>query len=164
MAAIRIAVEAGENPRGFWMDLDPTLPNERTIAEFLYNKMLYEPDVSGLFLRVLRQGDGVIDIGGNVGWFALLAAALVGPTGRVVTFEPGPDNLARLRRNIALNGFDTITVVDKAVTDHVGEVAFYLNSDTSGGNALWDPAANPDNRLSAQNPRRALPPLVSLLR
>ncbi len=162
MTQLNITIRGGADPRVLRMDLDANLPNECTIAGFVLKNLLYEPDVSQLFMRVVQDGDTVIDIGGNVGWFTLLAAALVGPTGRVVTFEPGPENLVRLRRNIALSGFDNITVVEKAVTDHVGEVSFYINSDNSGANALWNPADHPEYVLSAQNPRMMTIPATTI--
>ncbi len=54
--------------------------------------------------------DGVVaDIGGNIGTTALAFAAAV-PKGRVHVFEPSPEMLVCLRRNIALSGADNVTV------------------------------------------------------
>jgi FkbM family methyltransferase len=76
-------------------------------------------------------------------------AMLTGPSGRVVSVEPGAANLERLRRNIAVNtGTAPVEVVDRPLADRPGEVSFFLNSDDSGGNALWDPARFPGNPLS----------------
>ena len=38
--------------------------------------------------RYLRAGDTFLDIGANIGVYSLLAASRVGPSGRVVAFEP----------------------------------------------------------------------------
>jgi FkbM family methyltransferase len=101
---------------------------------------------------VLREGDVVIDVGANIGFLTVLASVLVGPTGRVVAFEPGADNLERLRANLGHNDCKNVTVIEKAVTNQVGEVVFYINSDDSGGNALWDPSQFPGNVKSLANP------------
>ena len=44
----------------------------------------------------------VYDIGSNIGFFALLAAKLVGPQGRVVAFEADPEIATRLREHLVL--------------------------------------------------------------
>ena len=82
----------------------------------------------------------------------MLAATLVGPSGHVVAFEPDPENLARLRANLAHNDCKNVTVIEKAVTNRVGEIEFFINSDDSGGNALWDPAQYPGNVKCLANP------------
>ena len=56
------------------------------------------------------------DIGANIGFHALLAARLVTATGSVYAFEPLPENVERLRRNVALNAFEHVVIVPAAVT------------------------------------------------
>src|ERR1700722_18974466 len=66
---------------------------------------------TALFLRAaVSAGDTFIDVGANVGFVTLHAAALVGPTGRVYTFEPNPQLVDRLRKLIALNKLDHVTL------------------------------------------------------
>ena len=55
------------------------------------------------------------DLGANIGFFTLLAAKLVGPSGCVVSFEADPEIAARLRENISRNSFSWVTVEQKAV-------------------------------------------------
>jgi predicted methyltransferase len=84
----------------FEMEFDPAFNADARLLDFLQKGKLYEPEVTAVFGRVSRPGDVVIDVGANVGWFTLLAASLVGPGGKVVVCEPGPDNLAKLQANI----------------------------------------------------------------
>lgn len=80
----------------------------------------------GLWLRrELRPGDVMMDVGANVGDFTALAAEVVGPSGRVYAFEPGPDNLAALRARFGTTG--TVQIVDAAVSDSTGEATFFLD-------------------------------------
>jgi len=65
--------------------------------------------------ELLRPGDVFYDIGAHVGFYAVLGAHLVGSTGHVIAFEPFPQSAAAIRYNAALNGFDQITVIEKAV-------------------------------------------------
>ena len=77
-----------------------------------------------LFGRAVRPGDIVYDIGAHVGSYTLEAAVLVGPEGRVVAFEPCPANVAFLRQHVTINGLVNVTIVERAVSNHVGTVRF----------------------------------------
>jgi FkbM family methyltransferase len=153
MSAIDIGINGGWRPCSMRLDLDAGLPNENTILRYLAAGRFYEPDVAQVFLKVLREGDTVIDIGANAGFFTALAAALVGPTGRVVSFEPDQANCARLQRNIEVNSFGHVTLIERPASDRAGPVDFFINSDDSGGSALWNPAEFPGNVRSRGAPR-----------
>jgi FkbM family methyltransferase len=144
------------------LDLDENRPNEKSVLGWLQTGKLFEPDVANLFLNVLRQGDVVIDVGANIGFLTVLASVLVGPTGHVVAFEPGADNLERLRANLGHNDCKNVTVIEKAVTNQVGEVVFYINSDDSGGNALWDPRRYPGTPKTLATAMRLVVPATTL--
>jgi FkbM family methyltransferase len=79
-----------------------------------------ERDKLARFAAALRPGATVWDIGANVGLFTLPAALGVGPTGRVVAFEPFPANLGFLERHVALNELSNVTVVGAAVGAETG--------------------------------------------
>jgi FkbM family methyltransferase len=143
----------GYRPCSMRLDLDAARSNEGSILRCINAGSLYEPEVARVLLRVLREGDTFIDVGANAGFFTLMAAALVGPAGRVLCFEPDEGNNARLRRNIALNGFGNVTVVDQPALAAVADVNLYINSDNSGGTAVWDVGRHPDNELSRQSPK-----------
>lgn len=70
----------------------------------------YEPHVARELRALLRPGLSVIDLGANIGYYTMLAAARVGPAGRVAAFEPGPSNAALLARSAAANGFRNVTL------------------------------------------------------
>jgi FkbM family methyltransferase len=71
------------------------------------------------FLNQLRPGQTVYDIGAHYGEYAVLLAALVGPQGRVVSFEPDVAAQPVLRDNLRLNGFtDWVRVESCAISDN----------------------------------------------
>jgi len=80
----------------------------------------YERELQNLFVRTVRAGDVVWDIGANVGFFTLLAARRVSPAGRVLAIEPLPRNLELLKQHLALNGIGNVTVLAQAVADARG--------------------------------------------
>jgi FkbM family methyltransferase len=55
--------------------------------------------------RFVKPGMTAIDVGANFGYYSLLLADAVGPTGRVVAVEPNPDTLSLLKETMLLNGF-----------------------------------------------------------
>jgi FkbM family methyltransferase len=87
-----------------------------------YHEMLFVQDY-------LRRGDGFIDVGANIGSYALLAASVVGDSGHVEAFEPGPVAVGRLQENVALNQFSAVTVHQLAVSADSGVVPILSQRD-----------------------------------
>jgi len=81
----------------------------------------YEPQETVLVQNLLRPGMCFVDVGANWGYYTLLGADLVGPTGRVVSFEPHPTLYSLLERNLSMNGL-ACTILPIAVADKVGEM------------------------------------------
>jgi FkbM family methyltransferase len=79
----------------------------------------------------LRSGDTAIDIGANFGMHTLLMANQIGPSGQLLAFEPIPENLRLLRRNVALNKFnDLVTIQQAALSDQdVETIEMVVDSD-----------------------------------
>lgn len=97
----------------------------------------YEPGMTRLLMRELKPGAVFCDIGAHIGYYALLGARLVGCRGRVVAFEPEPENASVLRRNVALNGYDHLVVMEKAVADRKGKTSLF-RSTLEGSHSLYD--------------------------
>jgi FkbM family methyltransferase len=82
-------------------------------------------------LRVLREGDTMVDVGTHFGYEALLASHLVGPGGRVLAFEPNPPTHEIARAN--LGRFRSVRLQAKAVGDSVGELRLEQRSVAESG-------------------------------
>jgi FkbM family methyltransferase len=63
----------------------------------------FEPETVRFYSKIIKPGDVVIDIGANIGAHTLHFAKLVGPTGRVIAFEPTDYAFSKLQRNLELN-------------------------------------------------------------
>lgn len=63
----------------------------------------------------LQPGDVVLDAGAYPGDYTLFAARKVGPSGRVIAFEPGEQNRKVLERNIAAEKLNNITIIPKGI-------------------------------------------------
>ena len=98
---------------------------------------VYEPVETALMKKEIKPGDVVLDIGANIGYYTLLAARQVGPTGRVYAFEPEPSNFDLLQKNITLNGYTNVVAVNKAVSDRSGKLTLYLSKENKGDHRAY---------------------------
>jgi FkbM family methyltransferase len=89
-----------------------------------------------LFQGLVRPGMRVVDVGANVGLYALLLARLTGESGHVVAFEPEPELFRALCANRAANGAANVTPVNLALGATSGRVPFRRNAFNSGDNRL----------------------------
>jgi FkbM family methyltransferase len=80
-------------------------PHDDGLAPHLMLDGYWEMWVTEALAELIRPGMVVADVGANVGYFSVLMADLVGPTGRVIAFEPNPAVAALLARGITANGF-----------------------------------------------------------
>ena len=104
--------------KGIWLKLDPKTGGQyfRGQVERCLQKILQDN---------LRPGMVFYDIGSNSGFFSLVAARIVGPTGRVVAFEAEPRLGTIALGNIDRNGGHNVRLVQAAVWSHSGFVDFH---------------------------------------
>jgi FkbM family methyltransferase len=91
----------------------------------------YEPGVAAIFSRYVKPGMSVVDIGANIGYFTMLSASLVGPSGLVMAVEPNPENIKALEASRRVNGFDQVLIIQAAAGRRTGLLA--LNVSHSNG-------------------------------
>jgi FkbM family methyltransferase len=148
--------------RDIVLHLDPECFSQRLMLDCFRSGRLLEPETSALVDILLQPGDTFIDIGGHVGFFSMLAAGLVGPTGRVYVFEPERTNYAHLLTHITLNNFHHVFPFPWAVGHSTAVVDFFTNLDNDGGYALWEPGRHPFNQKSRQQVSKESVFLISL--
>ncbi|MDP5279847.1 FkbM family methyltransferase [Sphingomonas sp. DG1-23] len=107
---------------------------------------VWEPSVSLGISRMLRRGDTFIDVGANIGYDSLLAAHIVGSTGKVVAIEASPRIVPLLEDNLKLNRFRNIRVVAEAVSDATRRIQLYGGDEGNLGRT----SPLPRNGLSPQ--------------
>lgn len=107
-------------------------PSDTGTGHTLYTEKVYEPHVTKVLKSVLRDGMTFLDIGANIGYFSMLASQLVGNNGRVISFEPFPENVKLLYLNTKLNHFTNITIYPLALGDD--ERLWFYGGQGSNGN------------------------------
>jgi FkbM family methyltransferase len=99
-----------------WLEgttVELTLGNDNSLC--LYVCGSFEPNEFALLSQVLAPGMVFIDAGANDGYYTLFASRRVGASGKVVAIEPSTRERVHLRRNIARNKLDNVTVVAVAL-------------------------------------------------
>jgi FkbM family methyltransferase len=125
--------------RGFTLHLDLADPVQRKLFFFGDYDERREAD---LISRVLDPGEIFWDVGANLGYFTLLAAAHLNNTGQVVAFEPGPSAYGCLTGNIAHNPFTNIQTYPVAASDREGDAVLFSVAGQPDGRAnLFQPGA-----------------------
>ncbi len=130
-------------------DLDLSQFSQKHIYDMTANG-LYEIETVRMMERLLKPGDTFIDVGAHVGYFSMIAAALV-EYGSVIAFEPNRKNFDALTANRDLNTFD-VTTRRNAVGKESGLRKMWVNHDNDGGHAFWDVGHHPFNALSREGP------------
>ena len=107
-------------------------PRRSVIGRSIYLSGIWEHEVTRFISPRIRPGMTVLDVGGDIGYFTLLFSLGVGPTGRVLVFEPMPQVRKYLERNIEFNNLQNTQVCRFALADRAGtailEAPFQLSA------------------------------------
>ncbi len=101
----------------------------------------FENSEYNLVRRFLQSGMTVLDIGAHHGFYSLLSSSIVGPSGRVFSFEPSPRERKALLRHVRINSCSNIFVQPFAVGAENKQADLHLvDASVSGCNSLRQPA------------------------
>ena len=92
-----------------------------------------ELDHKVMLERIVRPGMRIFDIGGNIGYYPLMELALLAGSGQLIVIEPLPQNVALLKRNLQLNGYHDVPVVEAAVSNISSKKVFHLSRQSNLG-------------------------------
>src|SRR6185503_1571545 len=147
-AAWEIALESPQYEiLGSQMRIPPEARNKSLLLD------QYEPVVTERIRAILREGMTFCDVGANIGVLTVFAARLVGSTGKVISFEPIPENARFLRTNLALNHCHNVLVLEKAVAEVHGRAEIHLSSLCGCHSMVSQPDAATGQSLSIETVR-----------
>lgn len=120
---------------GVSMALDPS---EVVGGNLAFIPQLYDRWERALIRSLLPSHGVFVDVGSNIGAYALWAASFLSKPGRVLALEADPDNYALLLKNIMINQRQNlITSVLGGVSDSNHTLRFYKNTkDNRGGHSF----------------------------
>ena len=94
------------------------MPNDY-IGKLIIDSKTYEPHITAVIRKVLKEGDVFLDIGANIGYFTMLASSVVKGKGKVIAIEPNPQNLQLIYSSLLENKISNVTVYPYAASDKV---------------------------------------------
>jgi FkbM family methyltransferase len=103
---------------------------------YLLGKRFTERHELSTIQGLLSSGMTVVDVGANVGFYTLTIAASVGPTGRVIAFEPDPFCFDILKSRIRRFRLRNIEAQQLAIGDRTGEVTLFCSAYNRADNRL----------------------------
>jgi FkbM family methyltransferase len=103
---------------------------DRLGSDFYYGYDAERTDAE-VFRALIDEGDVVVDVGANFGFYTVLTAVAAGCAGAVHAFEPDPDAYGLLTENIALNGLDNVRLHNACVGAADGEANFYVMEESA---------------------------------
>jgi len=103
---------------------------------YVIYKVLSDRAERRLFRRFVQPGMTVVDVGGNIGIYTRYLARLIGPTGRVHTFEPSPSNFEHLKENT--RGLSNVLLNHAAVGEHNGVIKLFISDEMNVDHRTFD--------------------------
>src|SRR5262245_54360926 len=79
--------------------------DDRGIATWIMLGGIWETFVDDVLCRLARPGMNFLDIGANMGYYSVKIGGLIGPSGKIFSFEPNPEIYPFLKDNMEVNGF-----------------------------------------------------------
>ncbi len=120
------------------------MPRDWLVGEEIARHGVYEGHVIAALKPLLQPGKVFLDIGANIGYYTLVAASRVGPTGKVIAFEPHPKNSELLAKSIQANGFAHVHLYPMAVSDKAGVVELVTEEGVSNASLAAPGSASAD--------------------
>ena len=80
-----------------------------------------------LLEKVLKPGMTVLDIGCNIGYYAIMELRLIGAEGTLIAVEPSASNIELATRNLALNGYQDTEIHHMAISDSKGTKELFMS-------------------------------------
>ncbi len=114
------------------------------VGRHAYLGEYFENAEQGFLQLFLKEGMTFLDIGAHHGLYTLLAAKKVGPTGKVIAFEPSKRELSRLQQHLAINNCENVEIEEFALGKIGEDQDLYLCTDAGGSglNSLRPPVTD----------------------
>lgn len=114
-----------------------------SIEEFRLTNWGGEKEYTIKMVKNFKEDDVVYDIGSSVGLVSVISASIV-KNGKVISFEPDPENIKRLKNNYIINDLTNYEIKEMAVGETQGKLKLFTKG--SNGNS---PSLKPINGIES---------------
>ena len=110
------------------------LPEDKYVGQRIALEK-YEPYETYLIQRQVKNGDVVIDVGANIGYYTVILAQ---KAKKVYAFEPDKINFEILKKNIEANKLTNVVAINAAVGSKKGFLELYKSEENFGDHKLYE--------------------------
>lgn len=103
---------------------------------YLIGKRLTERQELSTMRSLIRPGMVIAEVGANVGFYTLEMAKSVGPSGRILAFEPDPLTFRLLEERVKRGAFTNVETYQVALGDTSGRATLYCSAYNRADNRL----------------------------
>ena len=107
----------------------------------------YEEETVHIIRQIIKPGMTVVDVGAHIGYYTRILAELVGAEGRVLAFEPEPENFSLLQKNT--QKFANVSLFNLAVSNQKREMPFYTAEKTGAHSTFKSALRHKEIKVSA---------------
>lgn len=107
----------------YWLYLSPR--NVELVVSIF--KGTYEKESTAFFLRIIRPGWTIVDVGAYIGYYSIHFSKLTGSKGKIIAIEPDAHNLSILRKNLQLHKIENVEIERVALGDRRRMAKIYID-------------------------------------
>jgi FkbM family methyltransferase len=120
-----------------WVQVEPGIKMQLDPYDMVSRRILetgeWEPQSLRAVADHLSTSGTFMDVGAHIGYYSLKAATMVGPNGHVISIEPNPQTVPKLRGNIEASDARAVSVWPVACADSESTLQFYAAPESNTG-------------------------------
>lgn len=121
----------------WWGDMIYVVSQDASITPHILREGRWEHWIEEPFRKMLRPGMKVVDVGCNVGYYALAACKTVGTQGHVIAIDANPEMTRLVQMSVDVNGYRGMSrVINAAIMKDKGEVTLSVPHNMLGGASM----------------------------
>ncbi|ABB39689.2 methyltransferase FkbM family [Oleidesulfovibrio alaskensis G20] len=109
----------------FWLD------ESQYVDKCIIQHGKYESASTNLVQQFVKEGQTVLDIGGNIGYYTVMFSKIVGRSGKVITFEPTAHYRSILEKNVQENQINNVLIRPEGLSDKAEKLTISIGSSTA---------------------------------
>lgn len=108
-----------------------------SVAPHLMMSGIWEEPITNVFRSVIKDGDTVLDLGANFGYFGIIAGTSIGENGRLLFVEANPNLVPYISKSLSVNGLiRRSSIANVAISNTKGMATFNFLEDSWGSSGL----------------------------